>query len=143
MEGFYATGVYEPATLENELRSPTRLSFFSLDATGAPMGYLTLNTESREDCVSGVKPIELQRLYVRRVAHGTGIAAALMRHALSTAAAHGFETIWLGVWERNPRAQAFYRKYGFEQVGGHTFMMGEEAQLDLIFTRPVRLRDDF
>jgi ribosomal protein S18 acetylase RimI-like enzyme len=46
--------------------------------------------------------------------------------------------MWLGVWERNPRAVAFYRKYGFTRVGEHTFMLGADAQTDWVLARPLR-----
>jgi GNAT superfamily N-acetyltransferase len=42
---------------------------------------------------------------------------------------------WLGVWERNPRANAFYRKVGFTDVGSHVFMVGTDPQTDRIMVR--------
>jgi ribosomal protein S18 acetylase RimI-like enzyme len=50
-------------------------------------------------------------------AHGRGVAQALMEHVLGRAAPLDADVAWLGVWERNPRAIAFYRKQGFEAVG--------------------------
>ena len=82
-------------------------------------------------------PLELKRLYVARAWHGQGVAQALMEAALDAARARGAATLWLGVWERNPRAAAFYRKYGFERVGEHTFMLGADAQTDWLLVRPV------
>jgi len=41
------------------------------------------------------------------------------------------------VWERNWRAQAFYRKFGFIEAGDHVFMLGTDAQRDIILVRPV------
>ena len=49
----------------------------------------------------------------------------------------GTRTLWLGVWERNERAKAFYRKGGFVDVGAHVFMVGTDAQTDRIMARPV------
>jgi len=43
--------------------------------------------------------------------------------------------VWLGVWEHNPRAIAFYRKWGFEAVGEHVFVVGTDPQRDLVMTR--------
>ena len=40
--------------------------------------------------------------------------------------------LWLGVWERNPRAQAFYRKSGFADVGSQVFLVGTDAQTDRV-----------
>ena len=45
--------------------------------------------------------------------------------------------MWLGVWERNPRAAAFYAKYGFVRVGEQTFVLGADAQTDWLLARRV------
>ena len=60
-----------------------------------------------------------------------------MNAAIDAARARGAQTLWLGVWERNPRAVAFYEKYGFTRVGEHTFMLGDDAQTDWLFARTV------
>jgi ribosomal protein S18 acetylase RimI-like enzyme len=65
------------------------------------------------------------------------VAHALMTAALAAAVERGAETIWLGVWERNPRAIAFYRKWGFEDVGSHDFLLGNDRQIDRLMVRAV------
>ena len=45
--------------------------------------------------------------------------------------------MWLGVWERNPRAIAFYLKAGFVQVGSHVFMVGSDRQTDWVLVSPL------
>ena len=87
--------------------------------------------------VQGPAPLELKRLYVARAWHGQGVAQALMDAVLDAARASGARTLWLGVWERNPRAAAFYAKYGFTRVGEHTFVLGADAQTDWLLARPV------
>jgi len=87
--------------------------------------------------VRGPAPLELKRLYVARAWHGHGVAQALMDAALTAARAHGAQTLWLGVWERNARAAAFYRKYGFTRVGEHTFVLGTDPQTDWVLARPL------
>ncbi|WP_228002939.1 GNAT family N-acetyltransferase [Nocardia australiensis] len=57
-------------------------------------------------------PMELSAMYVRESWYGTGVAHELMRAALDPAQAY---SLW--VFEENPRARAFYRKYGFEPDG--------------------------
>ncbi|RDI69400.1 GNAT family N-acetyltransferase [Nocardia pseudobrasiliensis] len=55
---------------------------------------------------------ELNAIYVRATWYGTGVAHDLMRAVLDPEAD---TSLW--VFEQNPRAQAFYRKYGFELDG--------------------------
>ncbi|WP_204139337.1 GNAT family N-acetyltransferase [Halomicronema sp. CCY15110] len=82
--------------------------------------------------IAAPQPAELQRLYVEKAWHGRGVAHKLMLQVLATAMQTGTETIWLGVWEHNPRAIAFYRKYGFQVVGEHVFQFGNDPQRDLV-----------
>ena len=60
-----------------------------------------------------------------------------MRACVEESRAAGHRTIWLGVWERNPRAQAFYRKWDFRVVGDHIFVLGSDPQTDLLMERPL------
>jgi ribosomal protein S18 acetylase RimI-like enzyme len=87
--------------------------------------------------VHGPSPIELWRFYVDRAHHGRGIANHLMAAVIDRAAAGGARTLWLGVWERNHRALAFYRKCGFADVGSHRFVLGTDVQTDRIMARSV------
>lgn len=102
------------------------------------VGYAHLVFGPAPPSVRATNPIELKRLYVARAWHGRRVAQALMDAALEAAHARGAATLWLGVWERNPRAIAFYGKYGFTRVGEQTFMLGADAQTDWVLCRPVR-----
>lgn len=82
-------------------------------------------------------PGEIQRLYVDRAWHGQGVAQALMARCLEGMAARGLRSAWLGVWEHNPRAIAFYRKSGFAVAGAQVFMLGRDPQRDLVMVRAV------
>jgi len=101
------------------------------------VGYAHLVSGPPPTVVRGPAPLELKRLYVARAWHGHGVAQALMDAALTAARAHGAQTLWLGVWERNARAAAFYRKYGFTRVGEHTFVLGTDPQTDWVLARPL------
>ena len=101
------------------------------------VGYAHLMFGPAPAAVQGSEPLELKRLYVASAWHGQGVAQALMDAAFDAARARGAQTLWLGVWERNPRAAAFYRKYGFVRVGEHTFMLGADAQTDWLLARPL------
>ena len=109
------------------------------DAFGAEklVGYAHLISGPAPPEVKGLAPMELKRLYVTRSWQGKGVAQALMDAALSAARDRGAKTLWLGVWERNLRAIAFYSKYGFARVGEHTFVLGSDAQTDWLLARPL------
>ena len=44
----------------------------------------------------------------------------------------GGRNLWLGVWERNARAIAFYSKMGFTKVGNHSFYVGSDRTDDVM-----------
>lgn len=100
-------------------------------------GYAQLRRKQPPECVVGEKPIELWRFYVDKEWHGQGIAQALMARVCAEAARAGARTLWLGVWERNDRAIAYYRKSGFVDVGAHTFVVGSDVQTDRVMVRGV------
>ncbi len=60
-----------------------------------------------------------------------------MQTVLDYAIENGFDTVWLGVWEYNHRAQAFYKKCGFEHVGEHIFQLGNDPQTDWIWQKKI------
>jgi diamine N-acetyltransferase len=103
------------------------------------VGYAHLASESTPEAVAGPAPLELKRLYVARAWHGRGVAQALMNAVLDAARARGAKTLWLGVWERNARAVAFYEKYGFTRVGQHSFVLGSDVQIDWVLARPLEI----
>lgn len=104
---------------------------------GQFVGFTQVALAQAHPTVAAVHPAELNRFYVAADWHGKGVAQALMKGALANACTAGADCLWLGVWEHNPKAMAFYRKFGFEIVGAHVFMLGLERQRDLVMS--VRL----
>lgn len=98
-------------------------------------GFMRLRKSNEVDHLLGTNTIELQRLYVNTKLHGRGIGAAMMRDALQFASNIGVDWIWLGVWERNFRAQEFYARWGFERFSEHIFQMGDDPQTDWLLKR--------
>jgi len=109
------------------------------DPHDPPIGYVKLKAGQTAAAVQGPDPVELERLYVSRQTIGTGVGAALMQTCLAESADAGFRTIWLGVWEKNEPAIAFYERWGFEIVGSHIFLLGSDEQTDMIMERPVHV----
>jgi ribosomal protein S18 acetylase RimI-like enzyme len=111
--------------------------FLIADAAGQPAGYAKLHSGAPSEGIEATNPIELVRLYVDKKWLGSGVGAALMQACLEEAAKSGFDKIWLGVWEKNARAQAFYRKWDFRTFGEHVFQLGADAQTDILMQRQV------
>ena len=90
--------------------------------------------------VPGRPTMELSKMYVRADAHGSGVATALMAAAIDAARYDGLASVWLGVNQRNARAQAFYRKSGFTVCGTRTFALGGHVEQDFVLARPLGSR---
>ena len=133
----HVAATYSPAKQASEVTDSRRSTLVAATDVGELIGFAQLLAGEVPPFVTGPAPIELLRLYVDRGYHGQGVAQALMATALEVASDRGALTIWLGVWERNPRAIAFYRKWGFEDVGSHDFLLGSDRQADRVMVRPV------
>lgn len=132
----YCGAAYALDLQRRELADPRRLTIV-IEADHALAGYAQLQESSAPQCVTGPGLIELVRFYVDRRWHGSGIAGTLMRETIARARARGARTLWLGVWERNARAIAFYRKHGFADVGAQPFRLGSDLQSDRVMTRAL------
>jgi diamine N-acetyltransferase len=134
--GTYLASAFNRSQQAAEL-ADSQTTFLVAEQDGTAVGYAMLRAGSELDDVTGNNPIELVRLYVSSACLGSGVGAALMHACISEAEQRGHETIWLGVWERNHRAQSFYRKWYFREVGTHIFQLGDDPQTDLIMQRSI------
>ena len=132
----YVATSFNLARQTSELEDPAS-TFLIAEVEGRAAGYAKLHDGEPEKGVEGPNPVELVRLYVSRDWLGRGIGEQLMRACIDEARQAGHETIWLGVWERNARAQAFYRKWNFRTVGEHMFQLGSDLQRDILMERPL------
>ena len=127
---------YGVAQQTAELIDPS-VTTLLVEEAGETVAYAQVRTGHAPDCVTGGAPAELWRFYVQRGWHGRGIAQALMAQVVADAAASGAKTLWLGVWEHNLRARAFYVKCGFVDVGEHVFLFGTDPQTDRVMARSL------
>jgi diamine N-acetyltransferase len=132
----YMESAFTLPRLQEEIQDPGAI-FLLVEIDGALCGYAKLLADKPPDCIPPDKAVELVRFYVDRSWHGSGLASTLMEACLAEAKQRGFKTIYLGVWERNFRAQAFYRKWNFVRVGEHVFQMGDDPQIDWWMMREV------
>ena len=113
-----------------ELADPA-FAFRVAEADGKLAGYAKLGPISLPVTPAG-PAAELSQLYLGKAWHGAGIAQVLMDWVLATARGRGAEELYLSVFTENHRARRFYARYGFEEVGPYTFMVGNHADDDLI-----------
>jgi ribosomal protein S18 acetylase RimI-like enzyme len=132
----YTARAYGPAQQAAEIANPDIVTLVG-KVDGRMAGYAQLRWIPPGPGVDGPEPVEIMRFYLDAQWHGRGIAQRLMDATLRTAREEGARTVWLAVWERNPRAMAFYAKYGFRLVGQQDFQLGSERQNDFVMTRPL------
>ncbi|PAP77883.1 GNAT family N-acetyltransferase [Rubrivirga marina] len=132
----YVLETFTSERVRAEIDDPDNRFLLAVDG-GALLGYAKLRDGDADPSVTGPAPIEIERIYAAPESIGRGVGRALMQACLDTAAAMDRETIWLGVWERNDRAIAFYERWGFETVGAHGFQLGSDPQTDLVMARAV------
>jgi diamine N-acetyltransferase len=113
-----------------EIEDPAFLFRLAEDG-GHAAGFLKLGPLSLPVEPQG-KAIELRQLYVLKEWHGAGIASELTDWFLEEARERGAQEIYLTVYTDNHRARRFYERYGFEVIGPYAFMVGEQADEDLI-----------
>jgi ribosomal protein S18 acetylase RimI-like enzyme len=132
----YVASSFNPARQTEELVDP-RSIFLIAEIDGRAAGYARLYAGDVPPGVKGAMAIELARLYVDQEWLGRAVGEALMKGCISEAQRAGCRTLWLGVWEHNERAKAFYRKWGFNEVGTHIFQLGSDPQTDLLMERSI------
>lgn len=131
----YLQSAFSSSQQTAELADPRNLFFVASRDDGAVVGYAMLIRSSHTSSVEASDPAEVNRIYIDRSLHGSGAGAALMAACIEQARAWNADALWLAVWERNPRAIAFYEKSGFRPVGRKTFQLGADLQHDFVMVR--------
>jgi len=124
--------------IKAQLSDPSSIFLLACEDSKA-VGYVMLRVSKKPMAVTGIKPVELVRLYIEEDIIGKGYGSALMNSCLEEAKKKGHQTIWLGVWQKNLRAIRFYENWGFRKVGTKEFILGSDLQHDYIMARPVEM----
>ncbi len=132
----YLAEAFNETKIGEELMHPGS-EFHILYREGEPAGYIKVNLSSAQSDIKDPESLELERIYVRQRFKGLGCGRVLMEEAFSIARNKDCSYIWLGVWEKNSAALAFYSRMGFVKFGGHQFRMGDELQDDFLLKRKV------
>lgn len=120
-----------------EFRDPA-FRFRIAEADGNLIAYCKVGPPYLPAPDDGRSKIELRQLYVRRDWQGGGVAARLMDWALGLARGGDYDDMYLSVFSKNERAQRFYRRYGFEEVGRFHFMVGNQADDERLWRLKLR-----
>jgi ribosomal protein S18 acetylase RimI-like enzyme len=133
----YLADAFGELQQREELADSSRIVLLA-ERDGELAGYAMLNDgvmPAGPVSASLTNAIEIARLYSGRRWIGTGVGATLMQSCLDIASSRGRAWIWLGVWEQNARAIAFYSRWGFGDVGSQSFQLGTDVQTDRIMAR--------
>ena len=132
----YLEEAFNIKQLEKEL-STISSQFFFVYFNHEVAGYLKVNTNEAQSEDMSDESLEIERIYVKNEFQKNGLGKYLFNNALDIAMELNIKEVWLGVWEKNENAIAFYKKMGFDQTGVHSFTMGDEEQMDFIMTKTL------
>lgn len=121
--------LYNTEKLARELAAKHSYFYF-VEVEGQVAGYLKLNTRYEQTEGQRDDSLEIERLYILPRFKGLHLGSKLMRFALDLAKEKGKKRVWLGVWEHNEPAKAFYSHWGFKRFSQHTFPVGSDPQTD-------------
>ena len=111
--------------------------FYFAKVSGEVVGYLKVNTGNAQTELKNQEALEIERIYVLKAFHGNRVGQALFEKAMERALVLKAVFVWLGVWEKNIKAIRFYEKNGFATFDKHVFLLGNDAQTDLMMKREL------
>lgn len=117
--------------LTNELNDQFA-EFYFATIDNKVIGYLKLNFGQSQTELKDDKAIEIERIYVLKEFHGKKVGQLLYDKAIQISRQKNANYVWLGVWEKNPRAINFYNKNGFVEFDKHLFKLGDDEQTDIM-----------
>lgn len=132
----YCARIYSPENVRSEFDDPDS-TYFIAEINDRAVGFAKLRENNRVDCLGEAHAIELQRIYVLERVKGKNVGKALMARCLASAREKDYDTLWLGVWEKNLRAQRFYEKIGMNKIGTTDFSDGKNSFINFVFAIKV------
>lgn len=100
-------------------------------------GYVRMREGEKHPMFMNQASIEIARIYVDAAFIGKNVGGRLMEECIRMAIEMNRIILWLGVWEHNDRAIAFYTKWGFEKFGMHEFILGTDIQTDWLMKKEL------
>ena len=130
LQAYFDTALSEEVLLDEITHEESRYFFIIVDDVKA--GFLKTNVGSAQTEQHLDNAFQIQRIYISQAFQGMGLGKRLFEFALQEARDLGCDWAWLGVWEHNTKAQAFYNRYGFEKFSQHSFMVGQKVDTDFL-----------
>jgi len=134
----YLTERFSIETLKSELQCENS-EFYFAEKDHEIAGYLKINVGNAQSEPQEPGALEIERIYVRKDFQGKKVGQLLYQQAVEVAEEKDARYVWLGVWEENHRAVAFYKKNGFVEFGKHIFKLGADEQIDLMMKLELKL----
>lgn len=126
----FLDAAYAEEKLIAELQNPQSSFYFLRNDAQDVVAYLKVNVGAAQSEDMGENMLEVERIYVRKAYQKQGLGKLLMNEAFQQAKALQKVNVWLGVWEHNTNAIAFYEKKGFQKFSEHAFVIGDDTQID-------------
>jgi diamine N-acetyltransferase len=117
--------------LTTDLVNPSS-EFYFAKLDNKVIGYLKINFGLAQTELKDKNTLEIERIYVLKEFHGKRVGQILYDVAFDIAKRTNADYLWLGVWEKNPRAISFYKKNGFIEFDKHIFKLGDDEQTDIM-----------
>ena len=127
----YLEEAYSFEKLNEEINNPNSFFYFAI-MDEKVIGYLKLNMGGSQTELKDNDALEIERIYVLKAFHGKKVGQLIFDKAIEIAKELHVAYVWLGVWEENKRALQFYTKNGFVEFDQHVFVLGDEAQTDIM-----------
>lgn len=128
--------VFTKEALMKEAGTEGNIFLLAYDGNEA-VGYVRMREGEKHKELNGKSSFEIARIYAVKKAIGRGVGRALMQKSFEIAAGLKKEVVWLGVWEKNERAIAFYTEWGFVKFGEHDFILGKDVQTDWLMKKEL------
>lgn len=111
---------FSPEIQLAELTNPNYI-FLIAEQEKQPIGYTQLVLDYQEEFLTGIKPLEVRRIYTIQEYIGKGVGKALMQAAIHEAQQRGCDSVWL-VFGKKIQGQSSFIRSGALKKSAHIFL---------------------
>jgi diamine N-acetyltransferase len=133
---FYLASSFNAEQLLTQINHPDSEFYFAVSGTEI-LGYLKVNLAGAQTELQDTMGLEIERIYVLKAFQGKKVGQILFDKAVQIAQSYDKTYLWLGVWEENTKAIAFYKRNGFVVFDTHDFKLGNEVQTDFLMKKQI------